>query len=192
MKHYVNLDQVANRRMFFPAETEIDEKKIIGVHGCFFKEEEINFEKPFDLGNVSFLFRKSSALGDSVECNNQLMNIPEFPCRKIHFAGLCEWGYFKEKAELLFSDGSVDYAKINFSDICWPLQDAAVRWKFGKEKDEFFDASRILLSQKGADRDRFIYHYSTTFSNTRTLVRIRFPDNILMVVMAVTVEDEYG
>ena len=188
MKHYIDMSPVVDMRMLWPKNTKINEDTFIGIYNNFFMQEDILSDYPMENDGISFIFYKNKEELDSLECKGQILNVPSIQCVKIHFAGMCGWGYFKEKAELKFADGTIDYAKICYSDICWPLKDA-LYYKFGIEKEEFIDASRIFYKGEGRERPVHIYHYTTTFEKTRILTQIRFPDNILMIIMAITVED---
>ena len=174
--------------MVWPQNTKISEGTYIGLHNNYFKQETFLFNEIVEKDGVGFIFHKSKESLDSFDCNCQTLNLPNLMCKKIHFAGTCGWGYYKEKVELLFADGTSDYAKIGFSNICYPLKDV-VHKKIGLEKEEFINASRVLFQDTINNRSIYIYHNTVCFEQTRVLTEIRFPDNIFMVIMAVTIED---
>jgi hypothetical protein len=139
-------------------------------------------------GDVSARFERSDSGFDSVVCKGQAIEIDSVPCDAVLVVGACSWGYYAEKLQLMFSDGSEDTADARYYDWCYPIPECDRSWEteaaWHNSHGHVFAEYPKYDGGQGAD---YIFYSRTALETKgRKLTRLVLPDNIFMTVFAIT------
>ena len=184
MKHYVDLKPYFNFNLVYPASHEIDEDNPVGLDNYFIYDGDYSYGPLRDDGGRAFLFEKNGRGEQMLTCEKQRIKIGKY-CGKIHLAGFTVWGHFKERLEAGFSDGTTEYAKAYFSELCYPLSAFP---GFELERKLYDDCCQILHKTTIHSQDAYFYCYTTVFNGRKRLDCITLPDNPHMFIQAITLE----
>ena len=185
-KIYLDLTKIFNYRMVYPESAKIPDRD--GPASNYIKEKTFSFDKICEGGGASCIFRRNKQGYDNVICNSQTVDVEDIAIQKITIVGLCSWGNFKEKFLLKFSDESTGIAIANFMDMCWPLENA-VRSSIGIDKQIYSEANHVFCELDCKYQKGYLSYYTTTLQGNKKLRQIIFPDNCLMNIFAITLEN---
>ena len=185
---YLDFTQIFNRKMVFQNEEEAAQKAELLETGNYILSESFVFDKIFKKGNVRGVFRRNAEGFDNAACESQVLELRGIPVKRITFIGFCVWGYFKENFRLECADGSTEYAEAYFSDISCPLEEVQ-ECCFALEKALYTDGCRYFKETKMKTGTGYIYYYPTEFRKTKRIEKIIFPENCLMHIFAITIEN---
>lgn len=198
-RYFVDLKPCFNSRMVYPKNYKVTDGKYIGINNHFFTEENFKFGEISKAG-VFACFERNKKLLDNIEPESQIIEIPEIPCDRISVFGYGSWGFYKEKIKLLFSDGSIDYAKVSLYYVLGNIQYTIGVSYFGERK-MYSEYENVFGQYKGVshadgkvqEKDFSIYYCITELEiKGRKLRQIVLPDNICVNIMAITLESDYG
>ena len=186
-KEFLDLTPIFNYRLVYPKNTKLSKKKEIGISNIFLTEESFKFNTVINHDMVSCLFKRNKRGFDNVRCDSQKLITNKILVKKITIIGFCCWGYYKEKLILQCEDEDVEvYAY--FSDTSWLLS-TLFEYSFNIEKNIYDAACHILCEVEWSDHKGFMYYYTTEFDQAKIVNKIIFPDNYLMHIFAITIEN---
>ena len=185
---YLDLTGLYNNRMVFPKARSIDENIMIGEANNYIFSESISFNQIMGTGNVSAVFRQRADGMDNLVCESQILLLDDVTVKKITIIGFCAWGYFKENLKLECVDGTSEYAKVYFSNVSEPLENG-IDSCFRIEKALYRDGSRCFKEIEMKRGKGYIYYYTTEFHEIKKVNKIIFPENCLMHIFAVTINN---
>ncbi len=186
MKEYVKLRPYYNTRVLCPR----GRMKEIPEEERFFDEESFRLGTPEWSGRESFVFEKDGMGRDGIVCEGQTIKTGGRNCLRIAIAGFCIFGYFKEDFILKFSDGSGEKFRVCFSDVRYPM-DVIIKPTMDMETKDRLTSTNIFGEKTAEGSKRYIYYSEKEIENKeRILEEIVFPDNILMYVLGVTIDDK--
>lgn len=185
---FLDFTNLYNSRMVYTSEAEAIQNTEIGEANNYILNDSFVFNKIYKKDKVSGIFYQNAKGLDNVACESQILLLSNVLVRKIIFIGFCEWGYFKEKFKLECSDGTGEYAKVYFSDAVWPLEKAG-ECCFAAENALYMDGCRYFHEVKMKSGKGYMYYYLTEFQETKKVNKIIFPENCLMHIFAITIEN---
>jgi hypothetical protein len=179
-KLYLDLSKLYNHR----AETSG-----IGTPGedNYLKLNSLSFNQCLKNGEVECIFRKASN-GDNVICDSQILDINNILIKKITLFGFCVWGYYKEKFILKYRDQTEGIAVAYFSDVVYPLT-LSINNVMGIDRQIYMEGSQVFCDFIWDQQKGFMYYSTTEFENATQVNKIIFPDNCLMHIFAITIEN---
>ena len=188
LQTFLDLRNICNHRMVYPEEQQQNNDIDFGINGNTINEKDIPFDVPIRLNDLACVLRKNAAGYDNAECCSQCLDVDEVETKAITIFGFCSWGYFKENFELIFADGTSGAARAYFSDICYPLTESA-KYTIGIDKVNYLDGCKIFYKFRCRDGTGHLYYYRTYLRERKKLKKILFPNNCLMNIFAITIEN---
>lgn len=186
-KIFLDITELYNNRMVYPLKYNLEENVLIGEADNYVITESFHFNEKISNNGTEGIFRKRFDKTDNITCESQIL---EISClvKKITFIGFCCWGYFQEYFKLECKDGTIEYAKAYFSDVTWPLINATECF-FNLEKVLYTDGCKIFKEIEMKSGKGYIYYYTTEFDVIKEVTKITFPENCLMHIFAITIEN---
>ena len=185
---FLDFTNLYNNRMVYPNEAEVVTNAESGEANNYILRDSFLFDKVLEKGGVRGIFRQREDELDNVVCESQILSLENVPIKRITFIGFCAWGSFKEKFKLEFADGTIGFAKVYFSDVTWPLE-KSMECCYRVESDLYMDACRYFYEVKLKSGKGYMYYYTTEFQESKKAKKIIFPDNCLMHIFAITIEN---
>lgn len=184
MKEFcLDLKEHFNTRLIFPADA--DEKEVITpLENYWLYEEDFSLGKTVRLNGTEFLFDRSGALLDCIECRGQFISLPHVTLKRLDVAGFCCWGDFRERAELILSTGSLPIT-FRLADWCYPQSEDPDLF----EQDSAYarEGCEICFGPcKSRDRMWRMYRCTIDLPCRSTLRGLKLPDNFFMYLFAMT------
>ena len=116
------------------------------------------------------------------------MDVNNILIKKITLFGFSVWGYFKEKFILKCTDQSEEIALAYFSDVSYPLA-LSIDNVMGMDRQIYRDGSQVFCDFIWDRQKGFMYYFTTEFQHAKQVNKIIFPDNCLMHIFAITLEN---
>lgn len=187
-KEFLDLRELCSRKLIYSEQEATPWSEELGLEGYILRESDFPYNTVLCRGDVECMFRKDPAGNDCVICDSQVLDVGNAAMRSIVFVGICTWGFFTENFKLEFTDGTTEFARAYFSDVCYPLFRAA-QDNIGRDEQRFLDGCKIFCTFEGERGKGYICYYRTEFPRKKILKRIHFPDNCLMNILAITLEN---
>lgn len=181
----VDLSPWLNHKLVYaslpPAEEEY------GLENICILQENFSLRDEESIDGTEFRFADSNF--DNVLCERQRVKA-EAEAKKLHFIGFSHWGDTCENFTVVCGDGGEETVRVAVPD-----------WSHGWDADIFTHfmfqysavrTAKIFLSS-GAVKHPFYFHHCVCSLEKQERVReIVFPDNMLMHIVALTLEGEDG
>lgn len=136
-----------------------------------------------DLNDIDF-FNLSKDKLDNVVCENQVLKINNY-VDKLHILGFSYWGSTNEYFEIKYLDETVEKVKVPFID--W-VSKASINYHTISWYGENVKTIKQVKSS-GELKHTVNFHHSITKLDSRKMIKeIRFPDNFLIHIFAITLE----
>ena len=182
MNYFVDLKPYFNYRVVYPKDTPLNETEYIGIHNYFYFQEGADWG---EVGNHEAAIRLDRTEDyDCIECEGQIVDIPDVKCDKIIIAGVCAWGYYHEKFKMEYDDGTHETVPVFFKDWACPPE-LVIKANMEKEADRYMKGG-TLAEFKRRDGPAYIHYVTAGLDPAKKVRRIIFPDNICMYVFGVT------
>ena len=181
MFYNINLSRLYNHKFMYNDNPQVLED--VGLDNTYILKKDFINNNKSTFNNVSFLF--SNQYYDNVVCDNQKIIINQ-KANKIHMIAFSYWGSTNAFFEVVFDDESKELIKIPFID--W-VQKAKVSYETISWFGENVDTIKQVPSQ-GVLNNIVNFHHTITKIKTRKKIKeIIFPDNFLIHVFAITLEE---
>lgn len=185
---FLDLREIMNHRMVYPDTVKQEGDIEIGESNNYIDDKTFFFDQVITEKNVRCVFQRNNKKYDNVICSGQVLDVKESYIKKIIIVGFCCWGWFKEDFYLECLDGTVEKAKAYFSDAGWLLAESG-DCCYSVENKLYTDCCKILCNIKLKTGGGYIYYYITEFKEVKAVKKIIFPDNCLMHIFAITIEN---
>lgn len=181
MFYNIDLSKFCNHKFLYSNKQEVLED--VGLDNTYvLKRDFINNNKS-TFNDVTFLF--SDSYYDNIVCDNQILTINQ-KANKIHIIAFSYWGSTNAFFETVFDDGSKEFIKIPFID--W-VQKARVNYETISWFGENINTIKQVQSQGYLRNTVNFHHVIANIKSEKVIKEIIFPDNFLIHVFAITLEN---
>lgn len=192
VRKYLDLKPCFNDRMVYPDDVVLDENKFIGLHNFIIYESNFRFGE-IENNGIFANFERNSCGNHLILCEGQRIRA-DHVCNKIHFFGFNSWCMFMDKFIIRTNAGDIP-VNIGFSDVGWDVK-SVNDTRLEADRRYYDGYGDVFMTCEGYHgvRDQQLsaltYCKSVELGGNRYVEEIVLPDNSLMYIAAITLEQE--
>ena len=167
----INLKELFNHKFIYE---DISDNNL-GLEGTYVLQKDFN--------DIDFFDMKQKKL-DNVLCQNQILQLNKY-VDKLHILGFSYWGSTNEYLEIKYFDETFEKVKVPFID--W-VSKASINYRTISWYGENVKTIKQVKSC-GEQKHTVNFHHSITKLDSKKMIKeIKFPDNFLIHIFAITLE----